>query len=52
LWDEFMDELRTLHLGTPPPDGDGPPVSERLAEAYARALDESSEEDDLGAPLP
>jgi DNA-binding HxlR family transcriptional regulator len=38
LWDEFMAELRTIHLGEPAPDRDGPSVRERLAEAYAAAL--------------
>ena len=51
LWEEFMDELRTLHLGAPPPEADGPPVSERLAGAYARALAEPAGEE-LGAASP
>ena len=38
LWHEFMAELRTIHLGEPAPEGDGPSVMERLAEAYAAAL--------------
>ncbi|GLY82695.1 transcriptional regulator [Actinoallomurus iriomotensis] len=38
LWAEFMAELRTIHLGAPPPERDGPSVMERLAEAYAAAL--------------
>jgi len=39
LWSEFMAELRTIHLGTPPPERNGgPSVAERLAEAYAAAL--------------
>jgi hypothetical protein len=38
LWNEFMAELRTIHLGEPAPERDGPSVSERLAEAYAAAL--------------
>ena len=38
LWREFMAELRTVHLGEPAPERDGPSVSERLAEAYAAAL--------------
>ena len=38
LWREFMAELRTIHLGEPAPERDGPSVSERLAEAYAAAL--------------
>ena len=35
LWDAFMDELRAVHLGAPPPPGRS--VSERLAAAYAKA---------------
>jgi hypothetical protein len=38
LWREFMAELRTIHLGEPAPERDGPGVMERLAEAYAAAL--------------
>jgi hypothetical protein len=38
LWREFMAELRTIHLGEPAPQRDGPSVTERLAEAYAAAL--------------
>ena len=38
LWREFMAELRTIHLGEPAPERDGPTVVERLAEAYAAAL--------------
>ena len=38
LWTEFVTELRSIHLGEPPPERDGPPVMERLAEAYAAAL--------------
>jgi hypothetical protein len=37
LWNEFMAELRTIHLGGPAPERDGPSVTERLAEAYAAA---------------
>jgi hypothetical protein len=33
-----MAELRTIHLGEPAPERDGPGVSERLAEAYVAAL--------------
>jgi hypothetical protein len=33
-----MTELRTIHLGEPPPERDGPSVMERLAKAYAAAL--------------
>jgi len=36
LWADFMDELRSVHLGAPPPAG--PLVSERLAAAYAKAV--------------
>ncbi|GIH95853.1 winged helix-turn-helix transcriptional regulator [Planobispora siamensis] len=38
LWDEFMAELRVVHLGEPAPERDGPGVMERLAAAYAAAL--------------
>jgi hypothetical protein len=38
LWREFTAELRTIHLGEPAPERDGPSVMERLAEAYAAAL--------------
>jgi hypothetical protein len=38
LWAEFMAELRTIHLGEPVPERDGPSVMERLAEAYAATL--------------
>src|SRR5215471_8986451 len=31
LWQDFMAELRTIHLGAPAPERDGPPPSERLA---------------------
>ncbi|WP_018681355.1 winged helix-turn-helix transcriptional regulator [Actinokineospora enzanensis] len=37
LWEEFMAELRAIHLGHPTPDRDGPTVMQRLAEAYAAA---------------
>ena len=37
LWREFMAELRTIHLGEPAPERDGPSVMERLAKAYAAA---------------
>jgi DNA-binding HxlR family transcriptional regulator len=36
LWEDFMDELRNVHLGAPR-RGAGRPVSERLAEAYRAA---------------
>ena len=35
LWEDFMAELRAVHLGAPSPPG--PSVSERLAAAYAKA---------------
>ena len=39
LWNEFMAELRTIHLGEPAPERNGgPSVTERLAAAYAAAL--------------
>ncbi|HET6525319.1 helix-turn-helix domain-containing protein [Sphingopyxis sp.] len=38
LWDDFMNELRTLHLGAPP-RGDSASVLERLTTAYRRALE-------------
>jgi hypothetical protein len=38
LWRELMAELRTIHLGEPAPERDGPSVMERLGEAYAAAL--------------
>ena len=38
LWRAFMAELRTIHLGEPAPERDGPSARERLAEAYAAAL--------------
>ncbi|WP_129793394.1 helix-turn-helix domain-containing protein [Sphingosinicella sp. CPCC 101087] len=37
LWDAFMDELRTLHLGVP---AKGPSVLARLRQAYEEALAE------------
>jgi DNA-binding HxlR family transcriptional regulator len=40
LWSDFMDELRTTHLGAPPKPG--PSVSERLQEAYLAAVAESA----------
>ena len=36
LWDDFMDELRTLHLGAPAPAA--PSVLARLAAAYEAAV--------------
>jgi DNA-binding HxlR family transcriptional regulator len=38
LWEDFMAELRTVHLGAPQPPGDGPAASERMAAAYAEAV--------------
>jgi hypothetical protein len=38
LWEDFMAELRTEHLGVPPPPGGGPSATERLAAAYAEAV--------------
>lgn len=38
LWEDFMAELRTLHLGTPPPERTGPTPMERLAAAYEDAV--------------
>jgi hypothetical protein len=38
LCTEFMAELRTIHLGEPAPERDGPSAMERLGEAYAAAL--------------
>jgi DNA-binding HxlR family transcriptional regulator len=37
LWDEFMDELREVHLGIPRPPGSGS-VLQRLTEAYLAEL--------------
>ena len=37
LWREFMAELRSVHLGEPVPEREGPTVSDRLAAAYAAA---------------
>jgi DNA-binding HxlR family transcriptional regulator len=36
LWSDFMDELRTVHLGAPPRAGRS--VAERLQEAYEAAV--------------
>ena len=38
LWEEFMAELRSVHLGAPPPPG--PSVMERLAAAWREACGE------------
>jgi len=34
LWEDFMADLRTIHLGAPPPPGNGPTATERMAAAY------------------
>ena len=39
LWDQFMDDLRAIHLGTPPKTGRRS-VLDLLDEAYRRAADE------------
>ena len=41
LWDDFMAELRELHLGVPRPPGT-PSVLDRLTEAYLQKLEEAS----------
>jgi DNA-binding HxlR family transcriptional regulator len=38
LWDEFMDDLRVLHLGAKP-KGKGPSVLEHLTKAYEEVRD-------------
>jgi DNA-binding HxlR family transcriptional regulator len=38
LWEDFMAELRSEHLGAPPPPGGRPTATERLAAAYAEAV--------------
>jgi DNA-binding HxlR family transcriptional regulator len=38
MWDDFMDELRTLHLGAHPPTHGRPSVRHRLAAADRSAL--------------
>lgn len=40
LWSEFMTELRTVHLGTPPLGDARPTVTERLARAYAEVVNQ------------
>jgi DNA-binding HxlR family transcriptional regulator len=40
LWEDFMEELRTVHLGAPPRPG--PSVAERLQAAYEAAVVESA----------
>ncbi|MCD2193451.1 helix-turn-helix transcriptional regulator [Actinomycetospora endophytica] len=40
LWADFMDELRTLHLGAPAPAG--PSATARLAAAYQEALGQTA----------
>jgi DNA-binding HxlR family transcriptional regulator len=42
LWDEFMDDLRTIHLGAPPKIGRRN-VLERLEEAYRSAVENGSD---------
>ena len=42
MWDDFMDELRTVHLGAPARAG-AAPVSERLRAAYEAAVAAGSE---------
>jgi DNA-binding HxlR family transcriptional regulator len=37
LWTEFMNELRTIHLGAAARERGGPGVMKRLSEAYAAA---------------
>ncbi|SDT38505.1 winged helix-turn-helix transcriptional regulator [Microlunatus soli] len=46
LWDDFMDELRTLHLGAPARHRDGPSAMQRLAAAYAAAIGGDSDDQD------
>ncbi|WP_374377581.1 winged helix-turn-helix transcriptional regulator [Dongia sp.] len=41
LWNEFMDELREIHLGTPRP-GTGPKASDKMHDAYLAALAEET----------
>ncbi|WP_436794644.1 winged helix-turn-helix transcriptional regulator [Actinospongicola halichondriae] len=41
MWSQFMDELRTVHLGAPAHDPGGASVHERLAEAFERARAET-----------
>jgi DNA-binding HxlR family transcriptional regulator len=38
LWEDYMTELRTEHLGAPPAPAGGPTATERLAAAYAKAV--------------
>jgi len=40
LWNDFMDELRAVHLGAPMPPG--PRVTDRLRAAYAAAVGQSA----------
>jgi DNA-binding HxlR family transcriptional regulator len=37
MWEQFMDELREVHLGRPAPERPGPTVREQLARARAEA---------------
>jgi DNA-binding HxlR family transcriptional regulator len=38
LWEDFMAELRSAHLGASRPPGGGPTATERLAAAHAEAV--------------
>lgn len=38
LWEDFMNELRERHLGTPTPNTGRPPVGERLDAAHSEAV--------------
>lgn len=37
MWDQFMEELRSIHLGAPAPDHDGSSVHEQISKAFERA---------------
>jgi hypothetical protein len=37
MWEQFMDELREVHLGTAAPERPGPAVRDRLARVRAEA---------------
>ncbi|WP_218034673.1 winged helix-turn-helix transcriptional regulator [Acrocarpospora corrugata] len=49
LWDEYMAELRTIHLGQPAPERDGPSVMERLAAALGSGAGQFEVAPDSGA---